>query len=46
MCGPQSACTEVSPAEFGVAVIVIPLRGASASLSTTVSVIVPGVDQS
>lgn len=42
----QTACTEVPPAEFDIAVIVTSLPGAIASLSTTVSVIVPGVEQS
>jgi hypothetical protein len=36
----------VPPAGFDVAVIVALLPGASESLSTTVSVTVPGVDQS
>jgi hypothetical protein len=45
-CGPKLRAPKCRPAKFGVAVIVAPLPGAIESLSTTVSVIVPGVDQS
>jgi hypothetical protein len=46
MCGPKLRAPKCRPAKFGVAVIDARLLGAIESLSATVNVIVPGVDQS